>query len=205
VQSKAEEHEEFSKKTVEEYLMNRASFSKFPLRHYRQLEFSFDVRRVGELLRRLQIPTEITVLVFGGYTGQFAKILRDLGMKVIFTDPMEEWVTEAKKSGFEAYRHSAEGLPSDLLDRCQLAATFECYFPLGSERVYSILRLLTRERGLLFAERKSPRWQPDSELGIICRSPKHEPPESCGLQRETPRTRMHLQSDNPTRLQISQG
>lgn len=156
-------HDEFRKKTVEEYSMNGSSFSKFPLRHYRQLEVSFDVGRTGELLRRLQLPTGITALVFGGYTGQFANTLRDLGMKVIFTDPIEEWVTKARESGFEAYCHSAEELPSNLLDRCQLAATFECYFPFGSESVYSTLRLLTREYGLLFAESKQTRKELQAE------------------------------------------
>ena len=83
-QGRLEGREEFSKQTVEEYALNKASFKRFPLRHYRQLEFSFD--GVGELLGRLQIPTHITGLVFGGYTGQFANALRELGMTVIFAD-----------------------------------------------------------------------------------------------------------------------
>lgn len=157
------EHEEFRRKTVKEYLTNKASFSKFPLRHYRQLEVSFDVERMRELLRGLRVSTEIATFVFGGYTGQFACVLRDLGMKVIFTDPLEEWVNKAKESGFEAYCYSAEEIPGKLLDRIQLAATFECYFPFGSESVYSTLRLLTREYGLLFAESKQTRRELQAE------------------------------------------
>ena len=103
-QGRLEGREEFSKQTVEEYALNKASFKRFPLRHYRQLEFSFD--GVGELLGRLQIPTHITGLVFGGYTGQFANALRELGM--IFTDPIEDWVTKAKEAGFEAYCYSVQ-------------------------------------------------------------------------------------------------
>lgn len=160
------ENKEFRWNTVEEYLTNKKSFTAFPLRHYRQLEVSFDNGRMGELLRRLQVSTKISTLVFGGYTGQFARALRDSGMKVIFTDPLEEWVNKAKESGFEAYRYSAEEIPGDLLDRIQLAATFECYFPIGSERVYNILRLLTREYGLLFAESKQTRIELQGASGM---------------------------------------
>ncbi len=161
-QGRVEGREEFGKQAVEEYSLNKASFKRFPLRHYRQLEFAFD--GVGELLGRLRIPTHITGLVFGGYTGQFANALREMGMTVIFTDPMEDWVTKAKEARFEAYCYSAQSLPGELLDRCQIAATFECYFPIGS--TYSIQRLLAREYGLLFAESKQTRIEMLAERPI---------------------------------------
>ena len=47
-QGRVEGREEFGKQAVEEYSLNKASFKRFPLRHYRQLEFAFD--GVGELL-----------------------------------------------------------------------------------------------------------------------------------------------------------
>jgi hypothetical protein len=96
--------EPFRKKVVEEYLKNKQSFDKHPLRHYSQLELAFDANIVKKLLDRFEIPTfNTSVTVFGGYTGQFAICLRDIGMRIIFTDPLEEWVKKAIELEFEAY------------------------------------------------------------------------------------------------------
>lgn len=61
------ELEPFRKETVEEYLKNRKSFDKHPLRHYSQLELIFDDNVVKKLLDKLDIPIANTkVTVFGG-------------------------------------------------------------------------------------------------------------------------------------------
>lgn len=153
--------ERYRKNVVDEYLANKSSFNKFPSRHYSQLEVSFDA--LSELLRRLQIIGDLTVLIFAGYTGQFANALRNLGMRVIFTDVLQEWVTEAKASGLEAYRHEAEDIPGNLLGRAQLVATFECYDQILRSSVYNSLRFLTRDQGLLFAESKQTRKEMQAE------------------------------------------
>ena len=149
------ETEEFTEKVVYEYSSNKETFAKYPLRHYSQLEVTFDPTTIRSILKKHSLPvSDVTVLVFGGYTGQFAGCLRSIGFNVIFTDPLEEWVTKAKGSGFEAYKYAAEQIPREFLDRSRLAATFECYPPLigGADHYYTILRFLAMEQGILFAE-----------------------------------------------------
>ena len=102
----------FSKETVNDYLKEREKFNKYPLRHYSPLEIDFDDKQINKILSKINIPVNGTnVTVFGGYTGQFSKCLRNLGMTVIFTDPVEDWVNEASIKGFEAYQYSAEKSP----------------------------------------------------------------------------------------------
>jgi hypothetical protein len=163
-------YEKYRKKVVNQYLTRKGS-AEHELRHYRQLEIHFDPLRIRAVLRKLQIPTEVTVLVIGGYTGHFARTLQNLGMRVIFTDPLKEWVFEAGKSGLEAYRYSAQGIPGNLLERAQLIATFECYYPFNIHNLYDILRFVSRDHGLLFVESESTRRDlrrdirsPDAEL-----------------------------------------
>lgn len=72
-------------------------------------------------------------------------------MNVIFTDPLKEWVIDAKDADFEAYRYSAEEIPKDILTKTDLFATFECYPPFESRGIYTTLRFLTRKHGILFA------------------------------------------------------
>lgn len=104
--------EPYSKETVTEYLEKRGRFDRHPLRHYSQLETSFEENTIRSLLEKLQIPIPHTrVTIFGGYTGQFAKCLKNLGMKVIFTDPLQEWVDNAINSSLEAYPYSAAQIP----------------------------------------------------------------------------------------------
>jgi len=159
------EKEPFRKEIVEEYLLSKGSFRKYPLRHYSQLELSFDANAVKELLRKHGIPVENThVTIFAGYTGQFAACLREIGMKVIFTDPLREWVEKAKHSQLEAYQYAAEEISREIMERTELFATFEGYMPFMSERtVYNTLRFLTSKYGILFAESSRTRQELDKE------------------------------------------
>ena len=151
--------EPFRKEVVEEYLNNKNSFNKFPLRHYNQLELTFDEDILKVLLNRLDIPiANIATTIFGGYTGQFTNCLRNIGTQVIFTDPLEEWVRKAIDSGFEAYKYTAEEIPKDIVKRTDLFATFECYSAFVEPRSsYTVLRFLTSKFGILFAESKRTR------------------------------------------------
>ena len=153
---KNSQNEKYRKKTVNQYLARKSS-TKYESRHYRQLEIHFDPLRIRAVLRKLQIPTEATVLVIGGYTGHFARALQNLGMGVIFTDPLREWVSEAGKSGLEAHQYRAQGIPGSLLERAQLIATFECYYPFNIHNLYNTLRFLSRDYGVLFVESESTR------------------------------------------------
>ena len=158
------ETEEFTKTTVTEYLKTRNTFSRFPLRHFSQLEVSFEEETIKILLERLQIPNiETTVSIFGGYTGQFAKCLRNVGMNVIFTDPLEEWVQDARASGFEAYRYSAAQIPKEIIVRTDLFATFECYPALGESSIYTVLRFLATRFGILFVESERTKTEIEKE------------------------------------------
>lgn len=151
------ELEPFKKEIVEEYLRSKNSFDKHPLRHYSQQELTFDEDIVKKSLDKLDIPIVNTrVTVFGGYTGQFADCLRSIGMQVIFTDPLEEWVKKAIDSGFQAYKYTAEEIPKDLVKKTDLFATFECYLPFVDSRrsIYTTLRFLTSKFGILFTESK---------------------------------------------------
>ncbi len=66
------EAEEFTEQVVREYLSNKARFTRYPSRHYSQLELKFEREGIKSLLRRLDLPASgTTVLVFGGYTGEF--------------------------------------------------------------------------------------------------------------------------------------
>jgi hypothetical protein len=116
---------------------------------------------VCTILDRLDLdPEELTVTVFGGFTGEFARALRDAGCEVIFIDPMAEWVDRAEAEGFEAYACSAEMIPTDVLTRTDAFATFECYYPLGGdpgEVLYTVLRMLSAPHGILFAETPTTR------------------------------------------------
>jgi hypothetical protein len=161
------EKEPFGKEVVETYLLEKSSFSKYPLRHYNQLELPFDIEEVKEVLKKHNIPIENThVTVFAGYTGQFAACLRQIGMKVTFTDPLKEWVEKASQSKFEAHQYAAEEIPKEILMRTELFATFEGYMPFISERgIYNTLRFLTAEYGILFAESMGTRKELDKEIG----------------------------------------
>ena len=160
------EKEPFRKEIVEEYMKKKDNFNKYLLRHYSQLEIDFDPNVIKILLQKLQVPIVDTVVtVFAGYTGEFACCLRKLGAKVIFTDPLEEWVRKAISLGFEAYKYAAEEIPKDIVKRTELFATFEGYIPFmgGSGSIYTTLRFLTAKYGILFAESKRTREELKAE------------------------------------------
>lgn len=160
--------EPFKKRIVEEYLGNKSSFDKHPSRHYSQLDLVFKDNVVRELIERLDIPVAHTqVIIFGGYTGHFAKCLRNIGMQVVFTDSLKEWVQTAIDFGFEAYKYSAEEIPRDLVKWGDLFATFECYIPFINSNVsiYTTLRFLTTRYGILFGNSKRTREEIKEESG----------------------------------------
>jgi hypothetical protein len=144
----------FTKDIVEKYKDDKSSFEKNKLRHYDQLVTKFDQTAIRNALLKFKIPTNIRVTVYGGYTGQFALALREMGMKVIFTDPMIEWVNEAEKNGFESLKLSIQEFPRELIEATDLFASFECYPDLigENESYYSMMRLLTAKFGVLFVE-----------------------------------------------------
>jgi hypothetical protein len=146
----------FTEAIVNEYLQSSNTFEKHPLWHYQQPETIFDNKQIIACLRKLEIPTiDNRATVIGGFTGQFSSCLRDIGMKVTFTDPMDEWVSNASNIGFESFRYSAASLPRTILERTDICASFECYYFLPSSREgITCLRLLTTKQGLLFVESK---------------------------------------------------
>jgi len=125
-------------------------------RHYNQVKVKFDDQSIASVLAKFKIPKDARTTVYGGYTGEFAEALRRLGMQVVFTDPMPEWVEAARKKGFEAHQLSVQEIPRELLERTDLLASFECYPDLigESEFYYPFMRFLTAKYGLLFAESK---------------------------------------------------
>lgn len=154
----------YSREIVEEYLDNPERFSEkfpFPTHHYNQASKEWgDEETVQELIDRFDIdPEGKTATVFGGFTGEFAKALHQCGFEVIFTDPLSEWVEEARNEGMEAHTELAETLPPEIVNRTEVFATFECYHPFGGDpdAIYNMLRFLSAPQGLLFAESESTR------------------------------------------------
>lgn len=160
--------EPFKKGSVDEYSANKAAFTKHPLRHYSQTETEFDPRVVSGMLAKLHIPNSaIGVTVFGGFTGEFTKCLRDIGFRVIFTDPLEEWVEKARSNGFEAHRYTAAQIPGTIASKTDLFATFECYQPFVEPSwSHSILRFLSSGHGIILAESKRTRDELKREKGV---------------------------------------
>jgi len=154
--NKKEEKNPFSLEAVERFKKNNPI--EAPLRHYTQLVIEFNPVEFQKIFLKLGIPTNnICVTVIGGYTGQFASLLNSLGMKVIFTDPLKEWVDKAASEGLEAYEYSLQSLSSDVVRRTNLFATFECYNAFewgnsGESEIYDRLRILTAEHGFIFVD-----------------------------------------------------
>jgi hypothetical protein len=74
-------------------------------------------------------------------------------MKVVFTDPLAEWISNATKLGMETYNCTAQEISRELLDRTDIFATFECYpILIGNDRLWVFLRLLTAKMGVMFVE-----------------------------------------------------
>lgn len=147
-----------------------------PTRHYNQSISNWgDGDTVATLLERLDVvPEESIITVFGGFTGEFTDALHSAGCRVVFTDPMDEWVAEAEERGFEAYTATAEEITGDIIRDSTAFATFECYHPLiePGEKLYTVLRFLTAADGLLFAvsEGTSDDLQADGKVQTILSS-----------------------------------
>lgn len=146
----------FTKAAVERFKKREDDVKKSELRHYNQIVTQFDGSAIRLALSKFQIPIKIRVTVYGGFTGQFAKSLMMVGMRVIFTDPMAEWVEQAREAGFESFKVAVQEMPKELIERTDLFASFECYPDLigESEFYYPMMRFLTVQHGILFAESK---------------------------------------------------
>jgi len=148
--------EVFTLEAVERFRTSESTIETGQRRHYNQVKIRFDDQSILSVLAKFKIPKDARTTVYGGYTGEFAEALRRLGMQVVFTDPIPEWVEVAKNKGFEAYQLSAQEIPRGLLERTDLFASFECYPDLvgESEFYYPFMRFLTTKYGLLYAESK---------------------------------------------------
>jgi hypothetical protein len=146
----------FTLEAVARFRTSESAIEAGQRRHYNQVKIKFDDQSISSVLAKFKIPKDARTAVYGGYTGEFAEALRRLGMQVVFTDPMPEWVEAARNKGFEAHRLSVQEIPRELLERTDLFASFECYPDLigESEFYYPFMRFLTAKYGLLFAESK---------------------------------------------------
>jgi len=146
----------FTKVAVERFKKRKGDIERSNLRHYNQLVAQFDDSAIRFALSKFQIPIQTRVTAYGGFTGQFAESLKKIGMRVIFTDPMAEWVEQARKMGFESFKVAAQEMPKELVERTDLFASFECYpdFIGESEFYYPMMRFLTVQYGILFVESK---------------------------------------------------
>lgn len=146
----------FTKVAVERFNMRKGDIERSNLRHYNQLVTQFDGSTIRFALSKFKIPVQTRVTVYGGFTGQFAESLKRIGMRVIFTDPMAEWVEQARKMGFESFKVAVQEMPKELAERTDLFASFECYPDLigESEFYYPMMCFLTVQYGILFAESK---------------------------------------------------
>jgi len=146
----------FTKAAVEKFKRRRDDIKRSDLRHYNQIVTQFDDSAIRFALSKFKIPIETRVTIYGGFTGQFAKSLMMVGMRVIFTDPMDEWVEQAREAGFESFKFAVQEIPKELVERTDLFASFECYPDLigESEFYFPMMRFLTVQYGVLFAESK---------------------------------------------------
>lgn len=130
-------------------------------KHYSQLAYDWqDGAVVSRLFEGVGVPTtDQTIGVIGGFTGEYSHALTQAGGTVIFTDPLDEWVTNARAIGYEAYNYTASSLPGHLLVRCDAVTSFECYHLLSdaSTSVYTLLRFALTPHGLIFIESERTR------------------------------------------------
>jgi hypothetical protein len=127
-------------------------------KHYSQSMIDLQPGDIEKLLQRLSLnPSNAGVVtVFGGYTGEFAERLSQLGFTVIFTDPLKEYVEMARERGLESHVSRMEEIPSEISDRTDLFASFECYMPVQEDRssLYTTMRMLAAKKGFIFAVSK---------------------------------------------------
>lgn len=192
---------QFHPDAVREFSENPEKFKKkrgYNLRHYSQLVTDFSA--LEKLLERLGInPNNLTITVFGGYTGELARALRKLGARVIFTDPIRAYVNRAREDGFCAHRCCLENMPPHLLRQADLVSTFECYLPLAIPDVlsqYTVIKTLTRPLGLLFFESKRTRDEMDAEPG----GGDHRIKSELSIYREVYSTNITYREDRGTGL-----
>lgn len=140
--------------------------TEFPSRHYAQSVTLIDRVRLRKALQKLGIFSLRKVTVFGGYTGEFALALRDIGAEVLFTDPMRVWVERARLNGFEVDRRAAEEMSGAMIGDSEAMATFECYMPFTDEALsmYTSMRFLTTSFGIIFAESDATRYEMRGEM-----------------------------------------
>lgn len=105
----------FTKAAVERFQEKVSDIERSDLRHYNQLITHFDDKAIHAALSKFQVPIEARVTVYGGFAGQFAEFLRRIGMRVIFTDAMVEWVEQTRRMGFESFKVSAQEMPKELV------------------------------------------------------------------------------------------
>lgn len=153
---KLAKEEFFTKVAVKRFKKREGHIEKSDLRHYNQLVTQFGDSTIRFALSKFQIPIQARVTVYGGFTGQFAASLRRIGISVIFTDPMAEWVEQARNMGFDSLKVTVQEMPMELVEKTDLFASFECYPDLigVNEFYYPMMRFLTVQYGILFAESK---------------------------------------------------
>lgn len=159
------EPELFTKAAVETFRATPEKIEEHERIHYNQLRTRFDESVIRSVLKKWGIPIESHVTIYGGYTGQFASALLNIGMKVVFTDASDEWVAEAKSRGVEAYKLAVQKFPREILQRTDLFASFECYPDLFEEDSdqYVKMRLLTAKYGIFFAESRATTQEMNKE------------------------------------------
>lgn len=124
-------------------------------RHYIQEEALADRQAIKTVLQRHNIPTEgQTWLVYAGFTGELADALSKFGNDVIFTDPLETWITEAEDRYHRTEQTTLQSLPSSLIAGSDGLIMFEGFGPMTHEVEASIelLRALTTQHGFTFFE-----------------------------------------------------
>ena len=147
----------FSAEAVERFRKTPDLVKLDEQKHYNQLRTTFNERELRLALKKFRIPFHLTATVYGGFTGEFAGSLARIGMKVIFTDPLDAWVEAARRRGLEAYYAPVQKLPREIMERTELFASFECFPDLieGEEQQHAKMRLLTAPYGIFFVESKA--------------------------------------------------
>lgn len=126
-------------------------------RHYHQRLGEYtETDSVEQCLDRLNIESTDTALIYGGYTGEFAQKMADIGHPCIFTDPLEDWTTHAETEyDFEqTITEPISGIPAKAFMQANVVATFEGYHGLRTglgQGLYDILRIMaSATHGLIF-------------------------------------------------------
>lgn len=132
-----------------------------PSRHYHQRLGAFGQDDVDSCLDRLGITSTPdngeTALIYGGYTGEFASQIANLGHTVIFTDPIADWTAHAETEYniTDTITDPLSELPSEAFIQADFVATFEGYHGLSikpNSGLYDLLRIIaSTTHGYVFA------------------------------------------------------